>query len=246
LATLLRRAEDEGAALLSVSPGQQTATWWEKSVIPLVYVHLARLYRFEEVNDPSSPVAAANGQFILIRRDTYERVGGYQSVRGEILEDVALARRVKAAGGRLVFCPGSAWVRTRMYRAFSEMWQGWTKNLYLLYGQNLRRMLKILAEIWLLDLAPSLAFLILCFLLVLGRAGVVAGLVLVGSFLLAVSRQWSYGQALRRLDLDAPLANYRIPGAVLFSLLLLNSARAYRISRSVQWKGRIYSTKGRG
>src|SRR5574337_455378 len=67
LAALLELAELEHADLLSVSPGQLTPTWWEKAVIPLVYVNLARLYRFEEVSDPHSPAAAANGQYLLIR-----------------------------------------------------------------------------------------------------------------------------------------------------------------------------------
>lgn len=246
LATLLERAEREPADLLSISPGQQTPTWWEKSVIPLVYVHLARWYRFEEVSDPNSPVAAANGQYLLVRRSAYEQAGGHEAVRGEILEDVELARHVKAAGGRLVFLPGAAWVQTRMYRCFPEMWRGWTKNLYLLYGRKLGRMLKTLAEIWFLDLAPPLAFLVLCLVVVLGRGSAATALVAVGCFLLAVLRQWSYGQALSRLGFDPRLANYQTLGAGLFSLLLLNSARAHRLKGSIQWKGRTYSTKGAG
>src|SRR6266404_5284504 len=77
LADLLARAQRENADLLSLSPGQRVSTWWEKSLIPLVYVGLAQRYRFEEVSDPNSPVAAANGQYILIRRAAYERAGGY-------------------------------------------------------------------------------------------------------------------------------------------------------------------------
>ena len=53
-----------------------------------------------------------------------------------MLEDVALARLVKSSGGRLLFLPGASWVRTRMYGTFSGMWEGWTKNLYLLYGRD--------------------------------------------------------------------------------------------------------------
>ncbi|MGA9055101.1 MAG: glycosyltransferase family 2 protein, partial [Terriglobia bacterium] len=64
LAALLELAEREGADLLSLSPGQVTPTWWEKAVIPLVYVNLARLYRFEEVSEPGSAAAAANGQYL--------------------------------------------------------------------------------------------------------------------------------------------------------------------------------------
>src|SRR2546427_5572479 len=158
LADLLERAEKERVDLLSLSPGQLTPTWWEKAIIPLVYVWLAKLYSFDEVNDPKSGVAAANGQYLLMRRAVYERVGGHEAVRAEILEDVALARRVKAAGGRLLFLPGASWVQTRMYRTFSEMWEGWTKNLYLLYGRNVKLILGAIATTVLVDWMP-IAFL---------------------------------------------------------------------------------------
>lgn len=243
LATLLARAESEQAALLSVSPGQRTETWWEKAVIPLVYVHLARLYRFEEVSDPRSPAAAANGQYLLIRREAYERAGGHAAVRDAILEDVELARRVKTAGGRLVFLPGAAWVETRMYQNFAALWRGWKKNAYLLYERRLGRMLKTVAELWLLDSAPPLALLALCAMFALGWGGVWTILAAVGCLLMALWRQWSYAQALTRLGFDPGLANYQIPGAALLGLILLASARAHRSRGSILWKGRAYSTK---
>jgi chlorobactene glucosyltransferase len=245
LAALLAIAEQQSADLLSVSPGQETPTWWEKSVIPLVYVKLARLYRFEEVSDPGSPAAAANGQYLLIRRDTYQRVGGHEAVRGAILEDVELARRAKAAGGRLVFLPGAAWVRTRMYRTFEEMWRGWTKNLYLLYGGDLGRMVASFAAAWILDVLPVPAFLALCLWFALQRGSAAIAVGAAACFLLAVLRQWSYGLTLHRLGYDARLARYQVPGALLFSLMLANSARAHRLAGHVLWKGREYSTKGK-
>jgi chlorobactene glucosyltransferase len=243
LAALLARAESERADLLSISPGQETPSAWEKAVIPLVYVHLARLYRFEEVSDPRSPAAAANGQYVLIRREVYERAGGHEAVRGEILEDVALARRVKAAGGRLLFLPGAAWVRTRMYQSFAAMWRGWTKNLYLLYGGNLVKMIRSVAVLWFLDVLPALAFLGLGIALVLGSFRASLALVAAGCLMVAVLRQWSYRRALGRLGFDRRLANYLAPGAALFGLLVMNSVCAYRLCGKVTWKGREYSTR---
>ena len=108
LSELLRRAEDEHVDLLSVSPGQQTPTWWEKSVIPYVFVKLASLFSFEDVSDPHSPAAAANGQYLLVRKDVYERCGGHEAVKSEILEDVELARRIKAIGGQAAVSAGRA------------------------------------------------------------------------------------------------------------------------------------------
>ncbi len=81
-----------------------------------MFVKLAVLFRFEEVTDPHSPAAAANGQYILVRREIYERSGGHEAVKSAILEDVELARRIKSQGGKLLFLPGAQWVRTRMYQ----------------------------------------------------------------------------------------------------------------------------------
>ncbi len=71
-------------------------TWYEKALIPYVYCRLARLFSYNDVNDPQKSAAAANGQFVMIRRDAYEAVGGHASVAGEILEDVALAMASQA------------------------------------------------------------------------------------------------------------------------------------------------------
>jgi ABC-type hemin transport system ATPase subunit len=87
------------------------------------------------VSDPASPIAAANGQYILIRRDTYESIGGHRAVAGEILEDVALAKLAKAAGRKIRFRYGADAVRTRMYRNFAQLREGWTKNLTLLFPE---------------------------------------------------------------------------------------------------------------
>ena len=246
LAELLQRAEDEHADLLSLSPGQETPTWWEKSVIPFVYVKLASLFRFEEVSDPHSPAAAANGQYLLVRRDIYERSGGHEAVKSEILEDVELARRIKALGGKLLFLPGAQWVRTRMYHSFREMWQGWTKNLYLLYEGNVSKMLAAVASLWLLDLFPVLAFVAACLWVALARAGGVATLMALGLFLLALARQWNYGRALARLGFDPALASYQPIGAALLGALMLSSLRAHRATGNIEWKGRHYATKGKG
>ncbi len=246
LAELVQQAEEERADLLSISPGQETPTWWEKSVIPMVFVKLAELFRFEEVSNPKSPAAAANGQYLLVRREIYQRSGGHEAVKAEILEDVELARRIKLLGGKLVFLPGARWVRTRMYRTFGEMWQGWTKNLFLLYQGNTGKMLAAVASLWLLDLLPEVAFVASCVVEASTRAGRVPALCALGFFLVAVARQWNYGSALVDLGYDSLLTSYLPVGAALLGALLLNSLRVHRSTGHIQWKGRHYAAKGKG
>jgi len=241
LAEVLERARSEHADMISLSPGQETPTWWEKAVIPLAFVELARRFPFSEVNDPKSEAAAANGQYILIRRAAYDSVGGHEALHGEILEDVALARRLKGAGRRIVFLPGDQWVTTRMYRSFDAMWLGWRKNLYLLWGRSPVGVLAAFARIWFLYVAPPIG----C---VLGLGAGVAGggadfaafgLACLGA--VAVGRYF-YSGALKRIGFAPELANYLVPGAALFSLMLVDSLVAHRWLGSVSWKGRAYST----
>ena len=244
LSALLERAEREEADLLSLSPGQITPTWWEKAVIPLVYVSLARLYRFEDVSNPRSPAAAANGQYLLIRRAVYERVGGHEAIRNEVLEDVELAKRVKAAGGKVLFLPGAAWVRTRMYGRFGEMWAGWSKNLYLLYGRSLARILEALGELCAVDLLPQFFFIVLLMCLLSGRRSVIVLVGTLASLLVIMVRHARYMRAVTRLGFDSRVAAWRLEGAVILAALLVNSAIAHRLAHHVDWKGRRYSTRG--
>src|SRR5271165_364115 len=128
----LYEAERTGAAMLSYSPKQEVHGLAERALMPVIFAELAVTFRPREVSDPNSPVAAANGQYLLIRRDAYDAVGGHAAVAQAILEDVELARLVKHAGYKLQFRTSDV-VSTRMYRSFAQMWEGWTKNLALLF-----------------------------------------------------------------------------------------------------------------
>jgi len=130
LASAIIEAEREGADFVSLLPGVRCRTFWQGTIAASFLQLLAQLYPLDRVNDPSSPEAIAAGGFILVRRSAYDRAGGHEACRGEIIEDMQLARRVKAAGGRLSvrLAPGLAW--THMYGRFGDIWRGLRKNAY--------------------------------------------------------------------------------------------------------------------
>jgi glycosyltransferase involved in cell wall biosynthesis len=103
LARALAEAREHGVDMLSYSPEQVAVTFWEMAVLPVVFAELAHQYPPKKVSDPASPLPAANGQYILIRREVYEAVGGHRAIVGDLLEDVALARAVKSSGRKLRF-----------------------------------------------------------------------------------------------------------------------------------------------
>ncbi len=130
LTSALAEADRVGADLVSFLPGVRCATFWQRT-IAVSFLHiLAHLYPLNRVNDPTRPEAIAAGGFLLIRRSLYDRVGGHEAVRHAIIEDIALARNAKQAGGRLAvrLTPRLAW--THMYGSFHDIWVGLRKNAY--------------------------------------------------------------------------------------------------------------------
>src|SRR5215472_1933213 len=119
LALAIAEAKQHGAALLSYSPQQQVHGFWERAVMPVIFAELAATYHPSQVSDPKSPAAAANGQYLLISRAAYDAVGGHAAIATTLLEDVALARAVKASGRKIYFRFGGDAVRARMYRTFA-------------------------------------------------------------------------------------------------------------------------------
>jgi len=224
----LAEASQWGAALVSFSPEQETRSWWERALIPFIFCRLAAHFSYAHVSDPGCADAAANGQYLLIRRDVYDSIGGHKAVRGEVVEDVALARHVKRAGHRVFFAMGQGIARTRMYRSFGAMWEGWTKNLYPLIGarpgQALRESLLVIPWLPALLLAGGLVH------RYFGYLGVA----------LLILRHFVYGLELRRNRYSVSRIIYYLPAALSYSAALLFSA--WRHSRgSVSWKGREVS-----
>ncbi|HKV49108.1 MAG TPA: glycosyltransferase [Candidatus Acidoferrales bacterium] len=231
----LEDARAFGAALVSYSPEQITQSFAERALIPFIFCRLASKFDFARVNDAALPDAAANGQFLLIRRDAYEKIDGHRAVANAVLEDVALARLVKHAGFRLHFASGQGIVRTRMYRSFAAMWQGWTKNLYLLLGGTRRGVLRevLLAFPW-----PA----IICFaagIIVRGRACLL--LDALGIAWLAACHI-AYARQLRQNRYSARFIIYYVPGVCLYAAVVAASGWKYWRGK-VLWKGREYPVK---
>jgi len=223
----LAEAAQRGAELVSYSPAQRMETWWERALIPFVFVRLAARFPYEAVNHPQSPQAAANGQFLLIGRRTYRALGGHGGVAGEVLEDVALARRAKSAGIPLYFGPGAEIAETRMYRSFRAMWEGWTKNLYPLMGAT-----PLAAAGELLGVTPILLLACCALAAVYPAAWLVAGLALAGTHAAYARRLANYG-------FPATCILYWAPGLALYAAALAFSAWRYSTG-TVDWKGRTY------
>jgi len=123
------------ADLLSLWPYLEAKSWSEHLVIPFVHLFIL-LFLPHWMGGRSASLGAANGQFLLFRREAYEQIGGHEAVAGHLVEDIALARQLRASGFQVLNRDGTnpghaiALVRCRMYDNFRDLWQGFTKNLY--------------------------------------------------------------------------------------------------------------------
>jgi hypothetical protein len=128
--------EAERAGALTALPRQRLDAWAARAVVPLVaQLPVLSLLPLPLVSRTSAPsLSLGNGQWFAFRRRAYLDAGGHASVRGEVHEDVVLARRVKAAGHRLAAVVACTDLEVRMYRDFRSVREGFGKNLYALVG----------------------------------------------------------------------------------------------------------------
>lgn len=120
------------ADLLTVAPRQRCDSFWERLVMPQIWMLLGWRYHPDTVNHARrARDVIANGQFILVARETYRALGGHASVRAEVAEDLALAQHFWRAGKRLHFAFADRLMETRMYSSLAHIIEGWSKNIYL-------------------------------------------------------------------------------------------------------------------
>ncbi len=123
---------ETSADLLTIAPRQRCETFWERIVMPQIWLLLGVRYHPARVNHSRRlRDVIANGQFILMSRGSYEAVGTHETVRGEVAEDLALAQAVVRRGGRLHFAFAERLMETRMYQGLGALVEGWSKNVYL-------------------------------------------------------------------------------------------------------------------
>lgn len=231
LSRSLHEADKYHVALLSYSPRQIVTGFWQRAVMPLVFSELASVYPPRQVSSADSPLAAANGQFLLVERDAYCSVGGHRVAGREILEDVAVARAIKRAkfGIRFRYAPEA--LSTRMYSTLPEMIEGWTKNLALLFPRPL-----LLAFWRILDLLLLLGLPVLAAALPSSRPMWQPAVVL----LIWVRTIFRFYSRVTRSSFPAADIAISVFGIPIFVFLLVRSSVHLSVSKSVTWKGRRY------
>jgi glycosyltransferase involved in cell wall biosynthesis len=235
----IHEAKKHKVGMLSYSPRQVVTGVAQRSLMPLVFCELALAYPPAKVSDPNQRIAAANGQFLLIEREAYRRLGGHAAVAKDVLEDVELAFLAKRRKLGLRFRYAEDAVSTRMYRTTSAMIEGWTKNLALLFDNTLALTVWRFLDILLLVALPWLAVELWS-----ARFGghslhwLGAGWVLAILWVRNLFRFYGRVAKSNFPFWDCAIAPLGLP---LFVVLLYRSWFQHKILKQVSWKGRSYA-----
>lgn len=243
IAYAMRHAID----LLTIIPDIELVTPSEKLIMPVATMGISVLYPFYKVNDPKSSTAIANGQYILVRRDVYDAVGGVERVKDKIAEDLEFGKAVKGDGYRLRIVNGRHLMSVRMYTNFLEVWEGWSKNVVLSMRGNPVQGIMAATGVFTVVILP---FVLISWVIRLwrdaGRSGhaddrLVAGwATAISSWFLALPLIYRY-RLDRQMGISAAWTLTTPLGVAIFGVLMLWSLARLLMGKGVTWKGRTYA-----
>jgi chlorobactene glucosyltransferase len=239
LAHAVAALQAEQADLISVFPRQEVGSWLERLVVPIMQWSLSSFLPLDLAYRARRPqLAAASGQFMLFRRGAYELVGGHAAVRQNVVDDMALTRALGVRGLRWRLLDGDPYVRCRMYRSFRQVYDGFSKNLFALFGYNI----PLFLFIWLWLLMVFWEPLVVFTLGALGSVGpqnvILAAWAVVLSLLLWGFTYWRFGFPLY-LTLLYPLT-------VLLTVVIALRSMVLTLLGRATWKGRRLARPQRG
>lgn len=230
LRRLVAKAQGEGLDLVSLMVRLGCSGFWERLLIPPFVFFFAMLYPFAWVNDPRRRMAAAAGGCVLLRREALARAGGVASIRGEIIDDCALGRRLKA-GGPIWLGLTTKVESVRPYAGLGEIWAMVARSAFAQLHYSAALLVLTVLGLALVYLAPPLLLLAWP----LHGSALVAGLGAGAWILMAVAirpmqRLYGLGHAWAAA---LPLV------ALLYAGMTMDSALAHWRGRGGQWKGRV-------
>ncbi|MFE9105253.1 glycosyltransferase [Actinomadura geliboluensis] len=227
---LVRAAAGERRDLVSQMATLSVRTRWERVIVPAFVYFFAQLYPFRRVTRDGARTAAAAGGCMLVRRDALEKAGGVAAIRGALIDDVAMGRLIKRAGGRCRLDLSRDVVSRRPYPRLADLWMMIARSAYhqLRYSPAL--------------LAGTVLGLLLLY--AVPPAATIAGAVAADSTALAAGAvAWAlmtltYVPMLRFYGLS-PLRALGLPlVALMYAAMTVDSARRHRAGRGGAWKGR--------
>jgi chlorobactene glucosyltransferase len=230
--------QDTKADLVTLAPAAILRTFWEKLLQPPIFWLIMMFVGGKWINDDNKPRwALGNGQYMLFRREAYEKVGGHYAVRDRISEDYSLGRLIKAQGLRLRMVTASDSLGVRMYSSLPEIWRGWRKNFYSVSGNH--PLFRAVYRLVLLFTFLVLPFFVLGYGIYLAPGNPLNIYLLTGVFMAVFL--WLGLIILDRSIQVSPLYALLLPVAIIVYIGIgIDSTVRGALGLGFSWKGRVY------
>ena len=242
---MMEFARAHGAVLASLLPELRCETFWERIVQPIAAITLMQSFPIDVVNNDRSPLAFANGQYILIERTAYDSAGRHQGVRDRFVEDIAIAERVKGLGLPIRVTLARGIVSCRMYASFAQVVRGWSRIFYDALGRNPWRLALKLLDPIIFCQTGHIALAVSVVLVACGQRGTFAMSLLAVSLAhhvlmyLVFRRIFQAAVSHARWAIWYPLAN------IVVDLILIMALRMC-LTGKVSWRGTEYGAPAPG
>ncbi len=227
----------ENADLVTLAPGTILRSFWERLLQPPIFLLIMILVGGKLVNDDNRLNAIGNGQYMLFRREAYDRIGGHYAVRDKIIEDYSLGRLLKRAGMRLRFVTASDALGVRMYASLGEIWRGWRKNFYTVSEKHM--LPRAVTRIFLMFTFLVLPFAVLGYGILLAAATPLNAYLVAGLFMSGLL--WLGIVMLDNSIGVSPLYALMFPLAIMVYIFIgIDSTVRGSLGFGFSWKGRVY------
>ncbi len=224
-------AQKRKSVFVTYIPGLVAKTWSEKLFYPIIHFTFFCVLPSRLVNySKNSHLAFGIGPFLFIQRNIYFSIGGYESIKTAIVDDFALAKKVKEYRGKISAVNGTGVMNVRFYTCFRELWYGFSKNVYEAIGSAPHYLFAILLACYFLFIYPYLSL----WEAVESHQSLTMPLIqaaIISSIKIILSVRFT---TIVLFGLLHPF------GVALALLILLNSFRISVFKKKIEWKERLY------
>ncbi len=236
LNTAVHAMRERELDLLTLMPQAEFGSFWEQAVQPVIFGFIASLTRFRNVNDPGHKSAMGFGAFLMFRRVAYEKIGGHEAGKADVLEDVLIAKRAKRAGLKLLVADGKKLFSIRMYFGLKEIWFGWQKNMFFAMKESVLKATYNVAVVLGFVFTP---YIILAINIFEQIGWLWIGMSMVGVVLVSAAAYKTCDE----MGLHRNNAVLFPMGALVMAAIMANSMFHTLVRKKTKWRGRIYPVK---
>jgi chlorobactene glucosyltransferase len=233
LNTAVNVMRERNLDVLTLMPQAKFGSLWERAVQPVIFGFIASLTRFKNVNDPDHKSAMGFGAFLMFRRSAYEKIGGHEAGKADVLEDVLIAKRGKTAGLKLLVADAKQLFSIRMYYGLKEIWTGWRKNMFFAMKRSVLRVIWYVSSVLGFLITP---YIVLAMNIFLQTGWLWIGMAFAGVVMVTAAAYKTCDE----LGLHRNSAALFPIGAIVMVAIILNSMIYTLIRKKTEWRGRIY------